>query len=264
MKTEEYRYLKTFAECQNIREAAKLCNIDRSTMSRCISRFEKEIKTQLFVNTAYGIKQTEHGKEALKIVGDILNIYDQLMIEISQINNVPTELRLAIDEAFDMSLIKPLISKLKDKIPTITFSLYQKPLPELLMALNRQELDAIFTANLKNKPEYSFLPVLEDHLVLAAFQNLVDDTVFISNEIIENITNIKISTSLKITDNSKIAWALGYFYQAQVISYQSQIDANQKEWTISYLDEVPSRMLGWIIKDDQTPSLVNLLTEVSQ
>lgn len=259
MKTEELRYLKAFAECQNIKDAAKRCHINRSTMSRCIARFEKEMNAQLFVYTPFGLKQTDRGKQALKIIDQILSIQDQLTLELSQDTNLPDNLRLAIDDSLDLSLIEHSLNNLKEKKPYITLSLSQKPISKLINDFNNQKVDAIFTDFLNKKDDHLFIPVSEDPIVMVTSANISKEEIYAPLELSTALKDIPFT---KITDNAKTAQMLGFFYDAKVLIYKTQLSEISKKRVIIIQNNLAPRILGWIINNNHSSSIKKIIQEV--
>lgn len=79
-------YIKTIAELHNITEASKKLFISQPSLSKCISNIELELGTKLFKRTAIGLIPTSAGECYYKMACQVLKIYNDFELEISDIN----------------------------------------------------------------------------------------------------------------------------------------------------------------------------------
>ena len=79
-------YIKTIAELHNITEASKKLFISQPSLSKCISNIEADLGTKLFKRTATGLIPTSAGECYYKMACQVLKIYNDFELEISDIN----------------------------------------------------------------------------------------------------------------------------------------------------------------------------------
>lgn len=88
MNINELRSLVLFSQTGSIQKTASLCQVNRSTISRCISRLEKEAKVQLFIQGTKGLKITNAGQRYVTTAQEIIAIYDQLYQECHAVQEI--------------------------------------------------------------------------------------------------------------------------------------------------------------------------------
>lgn len=90
MTTKELLYVKTVADEHNISKAAKKIFIAQPSLSQSIQRIEDSIGTTLFNRTSTGLTLTFAGERYYHMAVQILKMYEDFQLEISDINNLKT------------------------------------------------------------------------------------------------------------------------------------------------------------------------------
>lgn len=88
MTDHDLLYIKTIADEHSVSKAAQKLFITQPSLSKCIQRIESELGTKLFKRTSSGLRLTFAGERYYKVASDILKIYNDFEIEISDINNL--------------------------------------------------------------------------------------------------------------------------------------------------------------------------------
>jgi DNA-binding transcriptional LysR family regulator len=81
-------YIKTIAELHSITEASKKLFVSQPSLSKCISNIESELGTELFKRTGLGLIPTSAGECYYKMACQVLKIYNNFELEISDINHL--------------------------------------------------------------------------------------------------------------------------------------------------------------------------------
>lgn len=90
MTGKELLYVKTLAEEKSISQAAKKLFMAQPSLSQSLQRIEESLGTQLFNRTSGGLTLTYAGERYYHMAAQILKIYEDFEIEISDINNLKT------------------------------------------------------------------------------------------------------------------------------------------------------------------------------
>lgn len=88
MTERELLYVKTIADEKSISKAAQKLYISQPSLSQSVQRIEASLGTKLFRRTITGMDLTFAGERYYQVAVDILKIYDDFKIEISDINNL--------------------------------------------------------------------------------------------------------------------------------------------------------------------------------
>lgn len=165
MNIEELRSMIDFAECGSIGKTALKRGVHRSTISRCLNKIEKEMQTQLFVETAAGIKATEAGQRYLKTAREIIEIHDQLIHTLHSDHKTTLKpFAVAASSPAYLGLLKPILEALKQSHPSMTFDIQwvlptqQRPL------LKTKRVNAVLTTSSWDCEEFSFIPFIQEEM----------------------------------------------------------------------------------------------------
>ncbi|MGL5434202.1 MAG: LysR family transcriptional regulator [Lachnospiraceae bacterium] len=90
MTQKELLYVKTVADEKSISKAAKLLFIAQPSLSQSIQRIEDNLGTLLFNRVSGGLTLTYAGERYYNTATQILKMYENFEIEISDINNLKT------------------------------------------------------------------------------------------------------------------------------------------------------------------------------
>lgn len=90
MTSRELLYIKTIAEEKSISKAARKLFVAQPSLSQSVQRLEEQLGTTLFNRTTSGLSLTYAGERYCHMAAQILKIYENFELEISDINNLKT------------------------------------------------------------------------------------------------------------------------------------------------------------------------------
>lgn len=90
MTSRELLYVQTVADEKNISKAAKKLFMAQPSLSQSIQRIEEAVGTPLFIRSSSGLSLTFAGERYYRMASQILKIYEDFELEISDINNLKT------------------------------------------------------------------------------------------------------------------------------------------------------------------------------
>lgn len=131
------------ARADRLTDAARRLNIDHSTVSRRIRRFETELNTQLFERSTQGYRLTAAGEQLLLFAEEMARQANSAHESISNQNlQVSGQIRLGVTEGFGTYVITPLLSAFQRRYPDVTVELLALP---RAVNLSRHEADLAIT-----------------------------------------------------------------------------------------------------------------------
>ncbi|GAA0788322.1 LysR family transcriptional regulator [Marinobacterium sediminicola] len=131
------------ARADRLTDAARRLNIDHSTVSRRIRRFETDLNTQLFERSTHGYRLTPAGEQLLLFAEEMARQATGANESISNQNlQVSGQIRLGVTEGFGTYVITPLLSAFQRRYPDITVELLALP---RAVNLSRHEADLAIT-----------------------------------------------------------------------------------------------------------------------
>ena len=120
MTSKELLYIKTVAEEGSISIAAKKLYMSQPSLSQSLKRIETNLSSELFIRKSGGLKLTLAGEKYYKAASKILKIYENMQMEISDINNLKMgKLSLGITGHLGRLILPDVISNFKKDYPDI-------------------------------------------------------------------------------------------------------------------------------------------------
>ncbi|MDF2565719.1 MAG: transcriptional regulator, LysR family [Massilibacillus sp.] len=173
MTERELLYVKTIADERSISKAAKKLFLTQPSLSNCIQKLEANLATKLFTRMSTGLTLTFAGERYYQIATNILKIYSDFEIEISDINNLKKgRITIGITVYLATYILPVILPAFKQECPHIEIHIVEKNSTELDKALTAGEIDfAImhvlpFLQN-SNNLKFVFYPLFKDPLLLA-------------------------------------------------------------------------------------------------
>lgn len=142
MTERELLYVKTVADEQSISKAAQKLFVTQPSLSKCIQKIESKLGTKLFTRTNTGLILTFAGERYYQIATDIMRIYNDFEIEVSDINNLKKgRIILGSTNYLATDVLPVILPIFRQKCPNIEVILIEKNSTELEKALSSGEID---------------------------------------------------------------------------------------------------------------------------
>jgi DNA-binding transcriptional LysR family regulator len=134
--------VKTIAEERSISRAAKKLFLSQPSLSNCIQKIETNLGVKLFKRTSTGLLPTFAGERYYQIATDILKIYNDFEIEVSDINNLKKgRVTVGITVYLATYMLPVILPVFQEKCPHIEVSIIERNSTELDKALASGEID---------------------------------------------------------------------------------------------------------------------------
>lgn len=142
MTERELLYVKTVADEKSISKAAEKLFLSQPSLSKCIQKIESSLGTKLFTRTNTGLVLTFAGEKYYKIATDILRMYNDFEIEISEINNLKKgRITIGITIYLATLVLPQILPPFKREYPNIEVIIAEKNSTELEKSLSSGEID---------------------------------------------------------------------------------------------------------------------------
>ena len=170
MTSKELLYVKTVADEKSISQAAKKLFIAQPSLSQSLQRIEETLGTQLFNRTTSGLTLTFAGERYYHMASQILKMYEDFEIEISDINNLKTgRIHLGITNHLGTLTLSKVLPKFRDIGSHVELIISEENSSTLEQLLLSGELDfAIMHAPKSNiQPQLHYDIMKKDPFVIA-------------------------------------------------------------------------------------------------
>ena len=172
MTERELLYVKTIAEERRISGAAKKLFMRQPSLSSCVQKIESALGTRLFQRTSTGLVLTFAGERYYQVARDILKIYNDFEIEVSDINNLKKgRVTIGITVYLATFILPVVLPVFKELCPNIELAIVEKNSTELEKSLSSGEVDFALMHMLPHEESSShtntdFYPLIKDPLIL--------------------------------------------------------------------------------------------------
>ncbi|MDO4318992.1 MAG: LysR substrate-binding domain-containing protein [Bacteroidales bacterium] len=143
MELRQLRYFVKVAETLNFSEAAKALFVTQSTLSQQVRQLEDEFGTPLLDRNSHSVALTEAGRELLPYARRTLADADQCAARLADLNDLATgQLSIGVTYSFSPILTETLLTFMH-RYPHIKLDIYYRPMAELMLMLQRREVDFV-------------------------------------------------------------------------------------------------------------------------
>lgn len=170
MTQKELIYVKTVADEKSISRAARKLFMAQPSLSQSIQRIEESLGTALFNRTTSGLTLTFAGERYYHMAAQILKMYEDFELEISDINNLKTgRIHFGITHHLGTLVLARTLPKYRQLCPLIELYIHEENTTVLEQMLLRGELDfAILHAPKEvSQPQIRYDTMKKDPFVIA-------------------------------------------------------------------------------------------------
>ncbi|MDD3252182.1 MAG: LysR family transcriptional regulator [Lachnospiraceae bacterium] len=142
MNSKELLYVKTVADEQNISRAAKKLFMAQPSLSQSIQRIEESVGTPLFNRTPTGLTLTFSGEQYYQMATQVLKIYEDFEMTISDINNLKTgRIHFGITNHLGTLVLAKVLPEFQTICSNVELKIYEENSTELEKMLLAGKLD---------------------------------------------------------------------------------------------------------------------------
>lgn len=144
MTSKELIYVKTVADEKSISGAARKLFMAQPSLSQSIQRIEEGLGTPLFNRTTGGLTLTFAGERYYHMASQILKMYEDFELEISDINNLRTgRVHLGITNHLGTLILAHVLPRYREICPQIELYIHEENTATLERMLMSGELDFV-------------------------------------------------------------------------------------------------------------------------
>lgn len=170
MTSKELIYVKTVADEKSISQAARKLFMAQPSLSQSIQRIEETLGTALFNRTSKGLTLTFAGERYYHMASQILKMYEDFELEISDINNLRTgRVHMGITNHLGTLTLARILPKYRELCPYIELFIHEENTASLEQMLLRGDLDFVIMHAPKesSQPQIYYDNLTRDPFVIA-------------------------------------------------------------------------------------------------
>ena len=168
MTLSQLEYFQTIAKLQHYRQAAEVLMISQPSLSRSMAALEEELGLVLFEKSGRNVILTKPGHILLEHADRILSEIHTAKYRMRQLANGDGHIDIAYVFPLASYYIPRTVRAFLDEKPNrnITFTFNQSHTAEMVAGLKAGKHDIIFCSHVKNEPDITFVPVLQQDMVV--------------------------------------------------------------------------------------------------
>lgn len=169
MDLDSLQCFEAAATTLNFRAAAGRVHLSPAAFSDRLRRLEEHLGTELFVRTTRKVELTESGRRLLPLAREVLAGADRFRTA-SRSPSTPTAYELYVGTRYELGLswLCPALPALERNHPERIIHLYNGDTPDLLLRLERGDLDAVVASMRLTSPKLGYAALHEEEYVLVS------------------------------------------------------------------------------------------------
>ena len=167
MQVEDFRRLIALGDYERVTDAAAVLGMSQPTLSRLLTRVERQLGTRLFERDATGVHPNPHGEVVLAAARDITERFDQLRSDLADLLDPESgTIRLAFLDSMATSLVPRILHDFREEAPHVRIALRQGPGHEILRDLATGVSELAISSPQPTTGEHGWLPLQRQRLSL--------------------------------------------------------------------------------------------------
>ena len=171
MNTKSIKYAVQLAALGSSNKVAERNNISRSAVSRNIKRLEDDLGYPLFVKLQNGVVPTLNGDIFLKYARQILKVEDDLRYSLGEELAYRGNVHIGMGTNRSVMFLSNIMPEFISIYPNISVHVHEMKTHEIVNAILSRELDFGVVSKAIMADGLTFLPILEEELVMVAPDN---------------------------------------------------------------------------------------------
>jgi LysR family hydrogen peroxide-inducible transcriptional activator len=181
---QQMHYILSVHDNRHFQRASEACFVTQPTLSMQIKKAEDDLGYQIFDRSTNPLGLTKFGEELIKIIRDVLIELEKIPKLTKSMNGTYIEhLRIGIIPTISAFIVSDMFDKWKISLPSIQLTILEMKSDELLIALDKKEIDIAIMAGPHSQTNLRTIPLFKEE-IKAYLPTQANETIF-SNELEE-------------------------------------------------------------------------------
>ncbi len=165
LSLQQMQYILSLHKHRHFQRASEDCFVTQPTLSMQIKKAEDDLGYLIFDRSRQPLELTPFGERLIPVLTEIMNEAEKIPVLTEQMKGTYKErIRLGIIPTIASYMVPDLFSKWLERIDNIQLNIIEMKTDELLLALEKKELDAIIIAGPQNDYRYRNIPLFTEEI----------------------------------------------------------------------------------------------------
>lgn len=162
---QQMQYILSVSDCRHFQRASEACFVTQPTLSMQIKKAEEDLGYLIFDRSRNPLTLTKYGEKLIVIIRDVLNELEKIPKLTKSMNGSYIEhLRIGIIPTISAYLVSDMFDKWKASLPHVQVTIEEMKSDELLIALEKKEIDLAIMAGPFNKSNVRTIPLFKEEI----------------------------------------------------------------------------------------------------
>lgn len=179
---QQMHYILSVNDYRHFQRASEACFVTQPTLSMQIKKAEDELGFQIFDRSTNPLTLTAFGEKLVVIIREIINETEKISkLTKSMSGTFVEKVRLGVIPTIAAFLISDMFDKWKSILPNIQLTIEEMKSEELVVALEKKEIDIAIMAGPFNQPNLRTIPLFKEE-IKAYIPSIHSETIY-SNDL---------------------------------------------------------------------------------
>ncbi len=165
ISTQQMQYILAVHDHRHFKRASEVCFVTQPTLSMQIKKAEDDLGFQIFDRSTHPLSITNFGSALIIIIRDILIELEKIQKLTQSMSGMYFEhLRIGIIPTISAFLVSDMFDKWKQALPRIQLTLEEMKSDELLVALEKKEIDLAIMAGPHHQTNLRTIPLFKEEI----------------------------------------------------------------------------------------------------
>lgn len=165
LSIQQMNYILAVNDHRHFQRASEVCFVTQPTLSMQIKKAEDDLGYVIFDRSTNPLSLTEFGNELIIIIREIVNELEKIPKLTKSMNGKYIEhIRLGIIPTISAFLVSDMFDKWKEVLPNIQLTIAELKSEELLIALEKKEIDLAILAGPVHQSNLRTIPLFQEEI----------------------------------------------------------------------------------------------------
>ena len=181
---QQMQYILVLSEQKQFQRASELCFVTQPTLSMQVKKAEDDLGYTIFDRSKSPIELTNYGEKLVLLIRDVLNETSKIEVLTKKFKGIYKEqVRIGIIPTIASYLVPDMFTLWQEKLKGVQLIILEQKTEELLVSIERKELDLAILAGPYNDSKTRTIPLFKEEIL--AFCPSIKNKTILTNDLVD-------------------------------------------------------------------------------